>query len=110
MAQEWIKAPIDEKNICSDFLAEIADDYYALESQPRPFFHQSAFYWKGELCEAKWDSRDNVMRFFCHGNKSRYFVCAFIECLKELFVEQEHLRVDFMDVNESVFELHFWHR
>lgn len=102
------KALLDEKNILTDFLYEVADSYVAEMQIWYTQNHKAAFYWKDELWEAKWSSGNNVMKFTIYGEKR--LVPAFMEHLKEVFLVAEEFSVDIVEADGCDFEIRFWNK
>lgn len=101
----WVKAFIDEKNVCTDFLNEIADSYIAKTINDEKVT-KCAFYKWGELWDVCWRSNDNRMVF--RGiDSDELYVSAFAECLKEIFVLAEGLSIDVQVLGRKVI-VWFW--
>lgn len=101
---EKIKAPIDEKNVCSDFLEELADGYTTLETCVNGL-HCCAFYKFDCLWEARWRSSENMMSITnMHSVKDGR--SELIEEIKEMFSESD-LVLD-ISISHSDIIIHFW--
>lgn len=84
---EKIKAPIDEKNVCSDFLEELADGYTTVETCVNGLYC-CAFYKFDCLWEARWRSSSNLMSIWnMHNEKMKN--STLIEEIKGMFSESD---------------------
>lgn len=99
-----IKAPIDEKNVCSDFLQELADGYTAVDTSINGM-HCCAFYKFDCLWEAIWRSSDNIMSI-TNMHSVTDGKPELIAEIKEMFSESD-LVLD-ISISHSDIIIHFW--